>query len=51
RQQFSDDTEFSSNDPEQKSMRLIVAEGLYYLCSTTEYHDMPLIEINKCIDK
>ncbi|CAG8672554.1 5903_t:CDS:10, partial [Racocetra fulgida] len=53
RPQVSDenDTEFSSDDPEQKSMRLIVAEKLYHLCSTTEYRDMPLIEINKCIDK
>ncbi|CAG8758590.1 6614_t:CDS:2, partial [Racocetra fulgida] len=51
RQQFSVDTEFSSDDPEQESMRLIVAERLYRLCSTTEYRDMPLTEINKCIDK
>ncbi|KAF0440396.1 tkl protein kinase [Gigaspora margarita] len=34
-----------------ESMRLLVAERLYHLCSTTEYRDMPLIEINKCIDK
>ncbi|CAG8551954.1 11301_t:CDS:2, partial [Scutellospora calospora] len=27
------------------------AERLYRLCPTTEYHDMPLIEINKYIDK
>ncbi|CAG8560947.1 88_t:CDS:2 [Cetraspora pellucida] len=45
------DTKFSSDDPEQESMRLIVAERLYHLCSTTEYHDMPLVEINKYIDK
>ncbi|RGB22802.1 hypothetical protein C1646_775506 [Rhizophagus diaphanus] len=32
-------------------MRLIVAEKLYHLCSTIEYCDMPIIEINKCIDK
>ena len=32
-------------------MRLLVAEKLYHLCSTTEYRDMPIIEINKCIDK
>jgi NADPH-dependent 7-cyano-7-deazaguanine reductase QueF len=32
-------------------MRLLVAEKLYPLCPTTEYRDMPLIEINKCIDK
>ncbi|CAB4433492.1 unnamed protein product [Rhizophagus irregularis] len=34
-----------------ESMRLLVAEKLYPLCPTTEYHDMPLSEINKCIDK
>ncbi|CAB4444588.1 unnamed protein product [Rhizophagus irregularis] len=34
-----------------ESMRLIVAEKLYHLCSTIEYRDMPIIEINKCIDK
>ncbi|GBC03276.1 hypothetical protein RclHR1_05050001 [Rhizophagus clarus] len=32
-------------------MRLLVAEKLYSLCSTTEYRDMPINEINKCIDK
>jgi hypothetical protein len=32
-------------------MRLLVAEKLYPLCPTTEYHDMPLSEINKCIDR
>jgi hypothetical protein len=32
-------------------MRLLVAEKLYSLCPTTEYHDMPINEINKCIDK
>ncbi|GBC49685.2 hypothetical protein GLOIN_2v1840876 [Rhizophagus irregularis DAOM 181602=DAOM 197198] len=32
-------------------MRLIVAEKLYHLFSTIEYRDMPIIEINKCIDK
>ena len=35
----------------QESMRLLVAEKLYSLCSTTEYRDMPINEINKCIDK
>ncbi|EXX50445.1 hypothetical protein RirG_270770 [Rhizophagus irregularis DAOM 197198w] len=34
-----------------ESMRLIVAEKLYHLFSTIEYRDMPIIEINKCIDK
>ncbi|GET67168.1 kinase-like domain-containing protein [Rhizophagus irregularis DAOM 181602=DAOM 197198] len=46
-----DDTEFSSDEPKQESMRLIVAEKLYHLFSTIEYRDMPIIEINKCIDK
>ncbi|RGB36607.1 hypothetical protein C1646_813939 [Rhizophagus diaphanus] len=32
-------------------MRLSVAEKLYPLCPTTEYCDMPINEINKCIDK
>ena len=32
-------------------MRLLVAEKLYSLCSTTEYRDMPINEINKCINK
>ncbi|CAB4443968.1 unnamed protein product [Rhizophagus irregularis] len=34
-----------------ESMRLLVAEKLYPLCPTTEYHDMSINEINKCIDK
>ncbi|CAB4439305.1 unnamed protein product [Rhizophagus irregularis] len=34
-----------------ESMRLLVAEKLYPLCPTTEYRDMPINEINKCIDK
>ncbi|UZO05567.1 uncharacterized protein OCT59_025912 [Rhizophagus irregularis] len=32
-------------------MRLLVAEKLYPLCPTIEYRDMPINEINKCIDK
>ncbi|GES85095.1 hypothetical protein GLOIN_2v1886336 [Rhizophagus clarus] len=48
---IEDDTEFSSDEPKQESMRLLVAEKLYSLCSTTEYRDMPINEINKCIDK
>ncbi|CAB4495386.1 hypothetical protein RhiirA5_502805 [Rhizophagus irregularis] len=32
-------------------MRLLVAEKLYPLFPTTEYRDIPLSEINKCIDK
>lgn len=35
----------------QESMKLLVAEKLYPLCPTTEYRDMPINEINKCIDK
>ncbi|POG57767.1 hypothetical protein GLOIN_2v1886336 [Rhizophagus irregularis DAOM 181602=DAOM 197198] len=46
-----DDTEFSSDEPKQESMRLLVAEKLYPLYPTTEYRDMPINEINKCIDK
>ncbi|CAB5394622.1 unnamed protein product [Rhizophagus irregularis] len=34
-----------------ESMRLLVAEKLYPLCPSTEYRDMPINEINKCIDK
>ncbi|CAG8783211.1 2874_t:CDS:2, partial [Rhizophagus irregularis] len=34
-----------------ESMRLLVAEKLYPLCPTIEYRDMPINEINKCIDK
>ncbi|RGB22293.1 hypothetical protein C1646_776330 [Rhizophagus diaphanus] len=45
------DTEFSNNEPKQESMRFSVAKKLYPLCSTTEYHNMPINEINKCIDK
>ncbi|PKC53389.1 hypothetical protein RhiirA1_479401 [Rhizophagus irregularis] len=35
----------------KESMRLLVAEKLYPLCPSTEYRDMPINEINKCIDK
>ncbi|CAB4478563.1 unnamed protein product [Rhizophagus irregularis] len=37
-----DDTEFSSDEPKQESMRLLVAEKLYPLYPTTEYYDMPI---------
>ncbi|GBC18499.2 hypothetical protein GLOIN_2v1788884 [Rhizophagus irregularis DAOM 181602=DAOM 197198] len=35
----------------ERSTRLLVAEKLYPLFPTTEYRDIPLSEINKCIDK
>ncbi|EXX74661.1 hypothetical protein RirG_049090 [Rhizophagus irregularis DAOM 197198w] len=42
---------FNFNILLQESMRLLVAEKLYPLYPTTEYRDMPINEINKCIDK
>ncbi|CAG8671801.1 10005_t:CDS:2, partial [Gigaspora rosea] len=46
-----EDTSTMKKQDQKEFMRLLVAKRLYYLCSTVEYHDMPFIEINKCIDK